>query len=127
MSSARSSSAWDTARTCLPLIRSVSFRSLWDWLCKVREWTWRALKQHLFDPSRPASLSGLARAKRWRVFQEAFPDLELMRVLDLGGTPGYWLSGLSISLPPEVGSSRAVARSAVSRFVRGAEGVVPRR
>jgi len=43
-----------------------------------------------------------------------------------GARPKY-LSGLSISLPPEVGSSRAVARSAVSRFVRGAEGVVPRR
>jgi hypothetical protein len=42
-------------------------------------------------------------------------------------SPTYSGSGLSISLPPEVGSSRAVARSAVSRFVRGAEGVVPRR
>src|ERR1035437_3939246 len=61
------------------------------------------LKQHLFDPSRPSSLSGLARAKRWRVFQEAFPDLELMRVLDLGGTPGYWLSG-----PVRPGSVRCV-------------------
>ena len=48
------------------------------------------VKSNLFDPARPTSLSGRARARRWGEFQQAFPDLEQMRVLDLGGTPGYW-------------------------------------
>ncbi|ORV60674.1 class I SAM-dependent methyltransferase [Mycobacterium gastri] len=36
------------------------------------------------------SLSGRARARRWRHLIETFPSLREMRVLDLGGTPESW-------------------------------------
>lgn len=38
----------------------------------------------------PDSLGGRARAKRWKVFRATFPDVEEMRVLDLGGTVESW-------------------------------------
>ena len=44
----------------------------------------------LVDPTNPSSLAGRARARRWRMFNECFPDLSDMTVLDLGGTPGGW-------------------------------------
>ena len=50
------------------------------------------LRRRLFDPSRPTSFNARARAKRWGVFQQTFPELDQMRVLDLGGTPGYWVN-----------------------------------
>lgn len=37
------------------------------------------------------SLGARARLKRWRMFQETFPDVGKMRVLDLGGTTDFWL------------------------------------
>lgn len=38
----------------------------------------------------PDSLGGRARARRWALVQELFPDLEAMSVVDLGGTVGAW-------------------------------------
>jgi hypothetical protein len=37
------------------------------------------------------SFSGPARARRWARFIQEFPDVEQMRVLDLGGTPASWV------------------------------------
>jgi hypothetical protein len=42
------------------------------------------------DPGNPRSVSSRARARRWAEFAARFPRLADMRVLDLGGTPGYW-------------------------------------
>ena len=38
----------------------------------------------------PQSLGATARARRWEVFRTAFPDIEQMAVLDLGGTAEAW-------------------------------------
>jgi hypothetical protein len=38
----------------------------------------------------PQSLGAGARARRWDVFRSAFPDIEDMSVLDLGGTAEAW-------------------------------------
>lgn len=38
----------------------------------------------------PNSLGGRARARRWLLFSELFPEVEQMRVLDLGGTVQSW-------------------------------------
>ena len=38
----------------------------------------------------PTSLGGRARARRWEMFMQAFPDIEKLRVLDLGGTINFW-------------------------------------
>jgi hypothetical protein len=35
-------------------------------------------------------VSGRARQRRWAEFQRRFPDLSLLRVLDLGGVPATW-------------------------------------
>lgn len=60
------------------------------------------------DPYKPESVAGRARAKRWRMFANAFPDVRDMRVLDLGGMPESWLMGpvrpaqlVSINLRPQ--------------------------
>lgn len=37
-----------------------------------------------------SSLAGRARARRWNVFLGIFPDLERLKVVDLGGTPQFW-------------------------------------
>jgi hypothetical protein len=38
----------------------------------------------------PGSLSARARARRWRVFVDAFPEIDQMTVLDLGGDVRAW-------------------------------------
>lgn len=50
--------------------------------------TW--LRDIATDVNSKTSLSGRARARRWRHFHETFPELAEMRVLDLGGTPESW-------------------------------------
>lgn len=45
----------------------------------------------LFDPNNPASISAKARGRRWQEFTRRFPDLQDMRVLDLGGYPAFWM------------------------------------
>jgi hypothetical protein len=42
------------------------------------------------SPDDPDSFAGRARARRWTEFEERFPEVSEMRVLDLGGTPRYW-------------------------------------
>lgn len=37
-----------------------------------------------------SSLAGRARARRWDRFLKTFPDLERLKVVDLGGTPEFW-------------------------------------
>ena len=39
----------------------------------------------------PGSLGGRARARRWRVIRELFPEMRDMTVVDLGGTTESWL------------------------------------
>jgi hypothetical protein len=39
-----------------------------------------------------ASAGANARAQRWEMFRDAFPDIGTMRVLDLGGTVASWQS-----------------------------------
>lgn len=48
----------------------------------------RRLKKRLVGS--PDSISGRYREKRWRLLLETFPDLQDMRVLDLGGTATAW-------------------------------------
>jgi hypothetical protein len=48
------------------------------------------LDQRLWDPSRPDSLSTRYRRRRWKRLAERFPDLDEMRVLDIGGTLNSW-------------------------------------
>lgn len=38
----------------------------------------------------PTSFGAKARARRWEVFSELFPDIESMSVIDLGGTVDAW-------------------------------------
>jgi hypothetical protein len=55
----------------------------------------KALTRRLVDVTDPRSLSGRARHRRWQIFNERFPDIDQMNVLDLGGTAVSWqLSGL---------------------------------
>ena len=46
----------------------------------------------------PGSLGAKARARRWQVLTETFPDIEQMRVVDLGGTTDF---GLRAPLRPD--------------------------
>jgi hypothetical protein len=48
-----------------------------------------SLRSRLLDG--PSSISGKARARRWELLGEVFPDLPSYRVLDLGGTADSWL------------------------------------
>jgi hypothetical protein len=48
-----------------------------------------SLRSALLDG--PTSISGKARARRWQLLAEVFPDLASYRVLDLGGTADSWL------------------------------------
>jgi hypothetical protein len=50
----------------------------------------RSLRGFATDTDSPASFSGHARARRWARFIREFPDIDQMRVLDLGGTPASW-------------------------------------
>lgn len=50
----------------------------------------RRIQRAVSDPDNPASLSARARRRRWDTLLARFPDLETMRVLDLGGTPEFW-------------------------------------
>lgn len=49
----------------------------------------KQLRNRLVDS--PDSLAERLRAKRWADLREAFPDLERMSVVDLGGTVSSWL------------------------------------
>lgn len=50
----------------------------------------KRLTDFVANPANPRSLSARARARRWEEFLGRFPNLDAMRILDLGGTPGYW-------------------------------------
>lgn len=50
------------------------------------------LTRKLADPDNPRSASARARYRRSEQFMQQFPHIGQMRVLDLGGTPDYWLS-----------------------------------
>lgn len=51
--------------------------------------TSQSLRQSIFCDS-PTSLGGRARVRRWEIFRRHFPEIEKMRVLDLGGTFEFW-------------------------------------
>jgi hypothetical protein len=51
--------------------------------------TFRGLRNTLVDG--PNSLGERARRRRWQTFMDTFPQFSGMSVLDLGGTPEYWL------------------------------------
>ena len=48
----------------------------------------KSLRERVVDG--PQSLGARARARRWDVFRKAFPSLEDMTVLDIGGTAETW-------------------------------------
>lgn len=49
-----------------------------------------SIRYALVNPDNPRSVAARARARRWGLFATAFPDLETMNVLDLGGSPRFW-------------------------------------
>jgi hypothetical protein len=52
----------------------------------------RRIRDALFLPENPRSLTGRARARRWQLLLERFPNFGDLRVLDIGGTPHAWSS-----------------------------------
>jgi hypothetical protein len=75
----------------------------------------------LTDADRPGSLAHRARAGRWEQFANHFPDVDQMRVLDLGGTASSWLHAptlpreltiLNLVHPSSDGSARLVSGDA---------------
>jgi hypothetical protein len=48
------------------------------------------ISRNVVNPNNPSSVSAKARHRRWGQFLTEFPDINAMRVLDLGGTPAYW-------------------------------------
>jgi hypothetical protein len=52
----------------------------------------KSITRAFVDPENPKSVSSKVRARRWKEFQETFPLIEEMTVLDLGGTVNYWSS-----------------------------------
>jgi hypothetical protein len=48
------------------------------------------VRDRLADADAGTSVAATLRARRWRLFLELNPDLDHMRVLDLGGTAAYW-------------------------------------
>jgi hypothetical protein len=50
----------------------------------------RAVRHLIADPNEGRSIGTHLRARRWAVFGERFPEIEKMRVLDLGGTAKHW-------------------------------------
>lgn len=49
-----------------------------------------AMKVAIGDPFKAGSLASKARQRRWQMFEERFPDIADMRVLDLGGFVKFW-------------------------------------
>jgi hypothetical protein len=54
----------------------------------------RRLRYLIADPAERRSIGTSLRRKRWEVFHRRFPDIEKMRVLDLGGTVKHWETSL---------------------------------
>ena len=48
------------------------------------------LVRNLLAGTSSSSLAGRIRARRWNLFLRTFPDLERLKVVDLGGTPQFW-------------------------------------
>lgn len=46
------------------------------------------VRSQIVAPS--SRVGGASRRRRWQAFLDAFPDLEGLRVVDLGGTAGFW-------------------------------------
>lgn len=44
-----------------------------------------------FGASVAAQFDAATRARRWEWFREAFPDIDRLRVVDLGGSVDFWL------------------------------------
>ena len=54
----------------------------------------RRLRHLIADPAEQRSIGTSLRRKRWEMFYQRFPDIEKMRVLDLGGTVIHWETNL---------------------------------
>jgi hypothetical protein len=54
----------------------------------------RPLRHLIADPAEQRSIGTSLRRKRWEVFRRSFPDIEKMRVLDLGGAVKHWETSL---------------------------------
>src|SRR5687768_7459770 len=48
------------------------------------------LTSMVLDGSNPSSVSARSRGRRWNELLKRFPDIESMRILDLGGRPQFW-------------------------------------
>jgi hypothetical protein len=69
-----------------------------------------------------SSFAGRRRSSRWQKLRQAFPELEQMRVLDLGGRPNFWANSgvapaqlICLNLEPRP----AVGLPAWSSYVQG--------
>lgn len=51
---------------------------------------WESASESLVGTSSPASLSSRMRSRRWELLHDRFPELEEMKVIDLGGTAQSW-------------------------------------
>ena len=51
---------------------------------------WMGRIRRMLSPDASDSLATRIRARRWNDLLDRFPDFEQMRVIDLGGTTGYW-------------------------------------
>jgi hypothetical protein len=76
----------------------------------------RRLRHLIADPEEQPSIGTSLRAKRWELFHRRFPDIERMRVLDLGGVVQHWrncpvkpASVVVVNLLPEAGDDRITA------------------
>jgi len=54
----------------------------------------RGLRHLIADPAEQRSIGTSLRRRRWGVFHRRFPDIEKMRVLDIGGIFKHWESNL---------------------------------
>ena len=48
------------------------------------------LTNRILDGANPNSVSAKARGKRWAELMRRFPELDQMKILDLGGRPQFW-------------------------------------
>lgn len=80
----------------------------------------RRLAVRFAGSDEPGSLAARARARRWSEFARRFPEIEEMRVLDLGGTPRFWRS--APLQPAQVTVVNLIAEPAAEPWIDSREG-----
>jgi hypothetical protein len=80
----------------------------------------RPLRHLIADPAEQWSIGTSLRRKRWDVFRRRFPDIERMRVLDLGGTAKHWET--SVIRPKSVTLVNLLAESSHIDWITAVQG-----